>query len=443
MEENSILHNISAFRKSIPAKIMVMGIGGAGGNAIKHMWEMGIEGVNLVACNTDQQDLDKLKIPEENKIAIGEGLGAGNDANEGEAMARNALDKIRFALKSRDTRMLFIAAGMGGGTGTGAAPVIAELAREMDILTVAIVTMPPTNDGPLRMAQARAGLNKLRSHVDSLIVLSNDAINQLYGSNSLGAAFDNANDIIAYAAKGIAEISTHSHNLVNVDFADVCTVMRNSGYAVMGVAKESGDERAESVIDKILKSPLFGDVKIAGARNVLLNISVSSQDKLTTNEVNRVKDRVQMHASTQDENGTPQLTNIIWGTSDKPHLGDDEMEVIVVATGFSAEYCDKVIEKQIMNPTIEISKPPVHDNGIIRPLNSTTIQSINLPSTPLLIERPIRSYEDIEKSKSKPAYLTQGIILTQMPTGKKQVANKGTEEEDEATTPTTTQISMF
>ena len=263
MEGNSILHNIAAFRKSIPAKIMVMGIGGAGGNAIKHMWEMGIEGVNLVACNTDQQDLDKLKIPEENKIAIGEGLGAGNEAERGEAMARGALDKIRYALESRSTKMLFIAAGMGGGTGTGAAPVVAELAREMDILTVAIVTMPPTNDGPLRMTQARTGLTKLRNYVDSLIVLSNDAINKLFGDNSLGAAFDNANDIIAQAAKGIAEISTHSHNLVNVDFADVCTVMRNSGYAVMGVAKESGDERAEVVVDKILKSPLFGDIKIS------------------------------------------------------------------------------------------------------------------------------------------------------------------------------------
>ena len=443
MEQNSTFRNISYFKRSIPAHIMVMGVGGAGGNAIKHMWEMGIEGVNLVACNTDQQDLDKLQIDEQNKIAIGEGLGAGNNAQKGEEHARGSIDRIRTLLEQHNTRMLFIAAGMGGGTGTGASPVIAELAHEMGILTVAIVTMPPTDEGPLRMSQARQGLDRLRRYVDSLIVLSNDAINKLYGNDPVESAFDRANDIVAFAAKGIAEISTHSHNLVNVDFSDVCTVMRQSGYAVMGVATETGDERAEKVIDKILCSPLFGDIKIAGARNVLLNISVSSQEKLSMKEVSRVKARVQEYARYEDEQGNIQLTNIIWGTSNKPNLGEDELEVIVVATGFTAEYCNEVIEKQILNPTIEHTTLPVQESGVIQPLNKPQPAATTRVATPSCIERPARSYEDIEQCKLTPAYLTQKISLTKQASGKTQAADKGSTSTTEERNVESGQTSMF
>ena len=242
MNDYSILNDLVSM-KSQPSRIMAMGVGGAGGNAIEHMWEMQIEGVNLAACNTDKDDLDKLHIPEENRILLGgDGLGAGNNADRGAECATQSLDKVRDLLQARGTEMLFLAAGMGAGTGTGATPVIAELAHEMDILTVAIVTTPPSNEGPHRTAQAMAGVERLRKHVDAIIILSNDAINQLYGHLPANAGFARANDVVAFAAKGIAEIITHKSNLVNVDFADVCTVMRGSGSAIMGVATEMGEE---------------------------------------------------------------------------------------------------------------------------------------------------------------------------------------------------------
>ena len=185
MTEYSIINDIASI-KSVSSPIMAMGVGGAGGNAIKHMWEMGIEGVNLAACNTDQDDLDKLEIPEDNRILLGsDGLGAGNNAKEGAKKAEESLDAVRNLFAARQTKMLFLAAGMGGGTGTGAAPVIAELAHELDILTVAIVTTPPTDEGPHRTEQAKRGIEQLRKYVDSLIILSNDAINELYGDLSL------------------------------------------------------------------------------------------------------------------------------------------------------------------------------------------------------------------------------------------------------------------
>lgn len=345
MTEYSIINDISSI-KSVSTPIMAMGVGGAGGNAIEHMWQMNIEGVNLAACNTDQDDLDKLHIPEENRILLGsDGLGAGNNANAGAEKATESLDAVRSLFAARQTKMLFLAAGMGGGTGTGAAPVIAELAHELDILTVAIVTTPPVDEGPHRTEQARRGIEQLRKYVDSLIVLSNDAINELYGDLPLQNSFDRANDVVAFAAKGIAEIVTHKNNLVNVDFADVCTVMRGSGCAIMGVATESGEDRAEKVVDRIITSPLFGNASITGARDVLINISVASSDALTTSEARRVRNRVQHYAKSEDENGNIKYTNIIWGMSVKPHLGENDMEVIVVATGFSTDNYSQLLFK--------------------------------------------------------------------------------------------------
>ena len=421
--ETLTTHSNATFATSIPAQIMVIGLGGAGGNAIRHMWEMGIEGVNLVACNTDRQDLDKLQIPEDNKIAIGTGLGAGNDPSEGERMAREGLDLIRHMLESRGTKMLFIAAGMGGGTGTGTAPVVASLAREMGILTVAIVTMPPSDEGPLRIEQAKVGLNKLREHLDSLIVLSNDAINELYGDLPLEKAFDNANDVIAFAAKGIAEISTHSNNLVNVDFADVCTVMRNSGRAIMGVASERGDERAEKAVDKVLESPLFGNASITGARNVLINISVSPTSELTAKEAMRVKRRVQEHAKWTDETNREHLTDIIWGTSCKTTLTDDELEVIIVATGFDNNNYnapDPIVDSTTIKPeepTPITTIPPTTPPTTIKIATPIAARQVAAPTS---IRRPERNHLDIEKCKSVPAYITRKVNLVTATTGRLQ-----------------------
>lgn len=412
MDNYSILNDIASI-KSQPSRIMAMGVGGAGGNAIEHMWQMQIEGVNLVACNTDQDDLNKLHIAEENRILLGDdGLGAGNNAGRGAECAVSSLDKVRDLLHARGTEMLFLTAGMGGGTGTGAAPVIAELAHEMEILTVAIVTMPPSNDGPHRMAQATAGVEKLRKYVDAIIILSNDAINELYGHLPATTAFDRANDVVAFAAKGIAEIITHKSNLVNVDFADVCTVMRGSGSAIMGVATESGEERADKVIDKILVSPLFGKVSISGARNVLINISVSSSDGLTLNEAHRVRDRVQYHAKTEDENGNVRLTNIIWGVSIKPNLAEDEMEVVVVATGFHSDGVEGPITIKNAPDEEPVEMSPVSNDDELQGDKEERVALPKYRSTPAPITRPARNFAEVEECKRIPAYIKHGIILT-------------------------------
>lgn len=422
MENYSILNDIVSI-KSQPSRIMAMGVGGAGGNAIEHMWQMQIEGVNLAACNTDQDDLNKLHIAPENRILLGDdGLGAGNNAERGAECAVASLDKVRDLLRARGTEMLFLTAGMGGGTGTGAAPVIAELAHEMEILTVAIVTMPPSNDGPHRMAQAQAGVEKMRKYVDAIIILSNDAINQLYGHLPATTAFGRANDVVAFAAKGIAEIITHKSNLVNVDFADVCTVMRGSGSAIMGVATETGEDRADKVIDKILTSPLFGNVSISGSRNVLVNISVSSSEGLTLNEAHRVRDRVQHHAKSEDENGNVRFTNIIWGVSIKPNLAEDEMEVVVVATGFQNEgIVGPLTIKSEPEETPMPTPAPINDES--EPTEHTaqterveqTEQMPPMPKyrpAPAPITRPSRNFAEIDECKRVPAYIAHGITLT-------------------------------
>ena len=417
MDNYTILNDLVSV-KSQPSRIMAMGVGGAGGNAIEHMWEMQIEGVNLAACNTDQDDLDKLHIAEENRILLGgDGLGAGNNSERGAECAVASLDKVRDLLTARGTEMLFLAAGMGAGTGTGATPVIAELAHEMEILTVAIVTTPPSNEGPHRTAQANAGIEKLRKYVDAIIVLSNDAINQLYGHLPAATGFGRANDVVAFAAKGIAEIITHRNNLVNVDFSDVCTVMRGSGSAIMGVATETGEDRADKVIDSIITSPLFGNVSISGARNVLINISVSSSEGLTLNEAHRVRDRVQHHAKTEDENGNERLTNIIWGMSIKPNLAEDEMEVVVVATGFSNENLAKpiIIKNNEEQDTIKAPvQQPQEERGVVgkpEPQPERAPMPKYRPA-PAPITRPSRNFAEFAECKRVPAYIAHGISLT-------------------------------
>lgn len=412
-ENHSILNDLVSM-KSQPSRIMAMGVGGAGGNAIEHMWEMQIEGVNLAACNTDQSDLDKLHIAPENRILLGDdGLGAGNTWERGAECAMMSLDKVRDLFTARGTRMLFLAAGMGAGTGTGASPVIAELAHEMGILTVAIVTTPPKNEGPIRTEQAALGVERLRKHVDAMIILSNDAISELYGHLPASTGFDRANDVVAFAAKGIAEIITHKSNLVHVDFADVCKVMRGSGSAIMGVATETGEDRADKVVDKVLNSPLFGDVSICGSRNVLINISVSRSDGLTLNEAHRVRDRVQHYAKFENDEGKEVLTNIIWGMSIKPNLAEDEMEVVIVATGFNGEM-PKIDIKNVEQKPTPVS-PVVEKKGEGGGVPAPTLQTPPAPKfrpAPSPITRPSRNFAEIEECKRVPSYLKHGIQLT-------------------------------
>ena len=336
--------------------IMVVGVGGAGGNAVNHMWNLGIRGVTFLVCNTDQQALDKS--PVELKIRLGaEGLGAGNDPENGRRAAVESLPEIRQHLEESGTRMLFITAGMGGGTGTGASPVIAKLAKEMGLLTVAIVTSPLAVEGKIRYEQAFRGIEELRQNVDSLLIINNENILEIYGRLSLKQAFGKADDILCSAAKGIAEIITVESDLVNVDFADVSKVMHDSGRAHMAVATAEGDNRAEAAAEASLRSPLLDHNLISGAKNILLNISVADADGLMYEEVVRILEYIQAHASVQDDNGVIHNANIIWGTSEKPQLGN-AIELVVVATGFAGDVSAAGTMKQIIPPVRRAGEGP-------------------------------------------------------------------------------------
>ncbi len=414
--------------------ITVVGVGGAGGNAVNHMWNLGIRGVRFMVCNTDQQALDKS--PVERKICLGDdGLGAGNDAEVGRQKAVETLEEIRQALEENGTKMLFITAGMGGGTGTGASPVIAKLAREMNLLTVAIVTSPLLLEGPGRFEQAQKGIEELRKYVDSLLIINNENILEIYGRLSLGQAFGKADDILASAAKGIAEIITVESNLVNVDFSDVSKVMRNSGRAHMAVATAEGDNRAEAVAEASLHSPLLDHNLITGAKNILLNISVSNADALRYDEVVQILQCIQSHASVEDERGVIHNANIIWGTSEKPKLGN-AIELVVVATGFEGSD----LQAQTIKPLISTSR--LSDNvpspeqapvpPVLEPIKPVAPKPVSRPEQVMLGTKPAR-YDNIEALLAKPAYQTRNSkFIVQMPGGRKEVLK---DEKSEKTPP--------
>ena len=408
--------------------ITVVGVGGAGGNAVNHMWNLGIRGVTFMVCNTDQQALDKS--PVELKIRLGaEGLGAGNDPENGRRAAVESLPEIRQTLEESGTKMIFITAGMGGGTGTGASPVIAKLAREMGLLTVAIVTSPLAVEGKIRYEQAFRGIEELRQNADSLLIINNENILEIYCRLSLKQAFGKADDILASAAKGIAEIITVESDLVNVDFADVSKVMRDSGRAHMAVATAEGDNRAEAVAEASLRSPLLDHNLISGAKNILLNISVSDADALMYEEVVQILEYIQAHASVQDDHGVIHNANIIWGTSEKPQLGNS-IELVVVATGFEGEAQPGVMRPIIPAPHIvepvakESAAAPVLEP--IKPLTPKVAQ--RQPEQVMLGAKPTR-YSNIESLLAKPAYQSRNSkFVVQMPGGRKEVLKDDTAE---------------
>lgn len=304
--------------------IKVLGVGGGGGNAVNHMYAQGIKGVDFVICNTDLQVLEASAIP--NKIQLGTGLtaglGAGSNPEVGKKAAMEAIEDVIEVL-GVNTKMLFITAGMGGGTGTGAAPIIAKTAKELDILTVGIVTTPFTFEGKKRKNHADEGIEQLKKSVDCLLIISNDKIKEMYGNLPLRQAFSHANDILTTAAKGIAELITDT-GYINVDFEDVKTVMRNSGVALMGSASADGENRAIDAVKAALASPLLNDNQIVGAKNILLNISSGTQEVLM--------DEVELISSyIQDEAGL--TADVIFGTSFDETLGD-KIAVTLIATGF-------------------------------------------------------------------------------------------------------------
>jgi len=304
--------------------IKVIGVGGGGSNAVNHMFKKGIQDVNFVVCNTDAQALHNSPVAVKLQLgdALTEGRGAGSKSEIGREAANESIDRIKEVLSS-NTNMVFITAGMGGGTGTGAAPVIASVAKEMGILTVAIVTIPFRFEGPERINQAIEGINQLKDHVDSLLVINNEKLREIYGNLTVSKSFEQADDVLAIAAKGIAEIIT-VHGYINVDFADVQTVMSSSGVAIMGSATANGEERARLAIEQALTSPLLNNNDIEGARSVLLNIT-SGSEEITMDEVSEITDYV-VSATSRD-------TTLIWGIGSDESLGE-EISVTIIATGF-------------------------------------------------------------------------------------------------------------
>lgn len=314
----------------------VMGVGGGGSNAVNHMFQQGITGVDFIVCNTDSQALDKSPVP--NKIQLGvnitEGLGAGANPEIGKLAALETHEELRDLLQTQ-TKMLFITAGMGGGTGTGAAPIIAEFAKELDILTVGIVTIPFDFEGKTRQIQAQKGLKKLKKIVDSLIIINNNKLRQVYGNLGFKEGFSKADEVLATAAKGIAQVITH-HYTQNIDLKDAKTVLSNSGTAIMGSATSSGSNRANDAIIKALDSPLLNDNKIDGSKNVLLLI-VSGSDEITIDEIGEINEYVQKE--------TGNTANIIMGVGEDQELGDN-ISVTVIATGFAEDQQNNLVNSE-------------------------------------------------------------------------------------------------
>jgi len=325
------INNTQGFSFDLPkgnsSIIKVIGVGGGGNNALKHMYEKGIYGVDFVICNTDTQTLDNN--PVANKVQLGvtmtEGLGAGADPEVGEKAAIESIDDIKASM-GQNTKMVFITAGMGGGTGTGAAPVIAKVAKEMGILTVGIVTVPFSFEGKRRLDQANLGLEKLRNNVDSLIVINNDKLRQQFGNLGFKQGFSKADEVLTNAAKGMAEVITGYFD-VNIDFRDAKSVLANSGTALMSTGVATGEKKAEEAVKKALDSPLLNDNKITGAKNVLLLIR-SGVSEVTMDEIGVIMDYIQKEAGN--------TADIIFGVGTDEELGD-AVSVLVIATGFSNE----------------------------------------------------------------------------------------------------------
>ena len=367
--------------------IKVIGVGGGGGNAVNHMLEEGIQGVDFVLCNTDYQALMRSTVP--TKVHLGKReLGAGNDPSVGREAAMSSKDEIDKILDEK-TKMLFVTAGMGGGTGTGAAPVVAGLAKEKGILTVGIVTIPFECEGRRRKQQAQAGIEELKKNVDTLIIISSDKLRDSYGNMKLTEAFKKADDILTTAAKGIAEIITVT-GYVNVDFEDVKTVMKDSGKAIMGTGRASGENRAEEAIKLAINSPLLNDSDIEGAKNILLYIT-SGSDEVSLDEVVEITEYVQ--------NTCGNCSDVIWGNGVDESLGND-ISVTLIATGFES----KKVKKIDLQPTSE-NKPVVPCTEPV-PTDNTNHRTVHVldenSNTTTTFETPKPQAEVIPQPEAEP-----------------------------------------
>ena len=390
--------------------ITVIGVGGAGGNAVNHMWDTGIKGVNFLICNTDQKAMDNS--PVKDKIRLGQdGLGAGNDPERGREAAVESLEQIKQYIEASGTRMVFITAGMGGGTGTGASPVIAKLAHEMGLLTVANVTSPLRGEGPIRCRQAAEGIEELRKYADSLLVINNDSIREMYGKLSLPLAFRRADDILASATKGIAELITVESAYVRVDFADLQRVMKGSGRAHMGVAIAEGEGRALEAARRSLCSPLLDSNLIAGATNVLINISAADIETVSYEETMEVIDYIQSYASYKDDDGVEHNANVIWGASSKP-MPDNMLEVVVVATGFDTENAPQHTPISLIMDNIE----PLEEEEIISTIPAKGPEPVKVAqqhrsAMPAMLDRKPSKWTNIEAELRIPSFQRRNVKL--------------------------------
>ena len=397
--------------------IKVIGVGGGGSNAVNHMYKQGIKGVDFVVCNTDQQALDTSPVPK--KIALGssltEGRGAGAQAEVGRNAAIENLDDIKEILEG-DTKMVFITAGMGGGTGTGAAPIIAEAAKELGILTVGIVTVPFTFEGKKRKLQAELGLEELKRHVDTVLIICNDKLREMYGNLKLGEAFSQADDVLSIAAKGIAEIIT-IEGYVNVDFEDVRTVMTNSGVAIMGSATTSGPDRATKAVEQALASPLLNDNNIFGASNILLYIS-SGKDEVTMDEVAEITDYIQEEAGMD--------ADVIWGNGTDMDL-EDKLTLTIIATGFSGDKLNKVSgNENVVRHVLDTR----------RQAPTTEQKTEQKPSIPAgLTNRPVLMNSSLEKASEPKAEFIEPTPIVSEPIIKHQLIEDEPAEEPQAELP--------
>lgn len=402
-------HNITFdLPKNKSHVIKVIGVGGGGSNAINYMYQQGIHGVDFVVCNTDAQALENSPVP--NKIQLGvsltEGLGAGADPQVGAQSAMESLDQISEMLHV-NTKMVFITAGMGGGTGTGAAPVIAKLAQELGILTVGIVTMPFQFEGKTRNEQAQTGLNNLRKHVDSLIVINNNKLREVYGDLGFKQGFAKADEVLAKASRGIAEVITN-HYTQNIDLRDAKTVLANSGTAIMGSGSATGSHRAHEAIVQALDSPLLNDNKILGAKNVLLLI-VSGKDEVTIDEISEINEFIQKESGNN--------SNIIMGIGEDMSL-DSAISVTIIATGFAADMQQEIVhadpqkiihsldEDQMITHDLSVGQIPLFSPEVVNTTPTKKEAEMTLPfedyvaTTEVISEMEV-SFEKVDTQKEK------------------------------------------
>lgn len=437
--------------------IKVIGVGGGGGNAVNHMYRQGIEGVDFIICNTDNQALEASPVPIKYQLGeeLTEGLGAGADPEKGKKAAIENISDIQRVLED-NTKMVFITAGMGGGTGTGAAPIIAQTARELGILTVGIVTTPFRFEGKKRMGRAKEGIERMQDCVDSLLVIKNEKLRDMFGNLQISKAFEHADNILTTAAKSIAEIITYE-GYINVDFQDVRTVMANSGVALMGTAIAEGEGRALTAVKGALVSPLLADNDIKGAKHILLNISSGSKE-ITMDEISEITEFI------IDEAGED--ADMIWGNAYDEHLGD-KISVTLIATAFESRGIDDEPVYIKKEPEFEIS-PPEKVEGLAEPEAESAIEPEPTPTveeTPLKFElntdyeddnpvvkdelsvsregRPVKHEMNLEELETVPAYVRKKTRLEKVNHSSESEISRFTLEETEDKKPEIRQNNRF